>query len=177
MANKKNGFWTFMFSLIPGAGEMYMGFFKQGLSLMGLCALVFIAASWLHLEVLMFFLPLIWFYSFFHVHHLRSLPPDEFYAIEDKFLFFSWLNSGNNGAVREKWNQVRSRRLAIVLIFVGVVLLWNVCMDGLSWILPDAFQHMVWWMQNIIGRLVVAAAILYAGFRMLRGGRDNKGGE
>ena len=35
MTRKKNGFWTFVCSLVPGAGEMYMGFFKQGLSLMG----------------------------------------------------------------------------------------------------------------------------------------------
>lgn len=171
MANKKSAFWTFIFSLIPGAGEMYMGFFKQGLSLMGLCALLSMVASWLHLEVLMVFLPLIWFYSFFHVHHLRSLPPDEFYAIEDRFLFFSWLNGGSDVVVQERWNEVRRRRLAVVLLLVGAVLLWNVCMDGLSWILPDAFQHMVWWMQNIIGRLVVAVAILYAGFHMLRGSK------
>lgn len=88
MANKKNGFWTFIFSLIPGAGEMYMGFFKQGLSLMGLCAIVSIVASFLGIEELMILLPLIWFYSFFHVHHLRSLPPEEFHALEDKILFF-----------------------------------------------------------------------------------------
>ena len=171
MANKKSAFWTFIFSFIPGAGEMYMGFFKQGLSLMGLCALLSVVESWLHLEVLMVFLPLIWFYSFFHVHHLRSLPPDEFYAIEDKFLFFPWLNSGYDATVSEKWNTVRRQRLAIVLLLVGAVLLWNVCMDGLSWILPEGFQNMVWWMQNIIGRLAVAAAILYAGFHMLRGSK------
>ena len=33
---KKNKFFTFMFSFIPGAAEMYMGFMKQGISLMTL---------------------------------------------------------------------------------------------------------------------------------------------
>ena len=36
MTKKKSGFWTFMFSWLPGAGEMYMGFMRMGLSLMGL---------------------------------------------------------------------------------------------------------------------------------------------
>ena len=34
MQKQKRGFWLFIFSLIPGAGEMYMGFKKQGLSIM-----------------------------------------------------------------------------------------------------------------------------------------------
>ena len=36
MTKKKSGFLTFLFSWIPGAGEMYMGFMKMGVSLMGL---------------------------------------------------------------------------------------------------------------------------------------------
>ena len=34
MTKKKSGFWTFLFSWIPGAGEMYMGFMRMGISLM-----------------------------------------------------------------------------------------------------------------------------------------------
>ena len=125
MANKKNGFWTFIFSLIPGAGEMYMGFFKQGLSLMGLCAVVSIVASFLGIEELMILLPLIWFYSFFHV--------------------------------------------AVVLVVVGVILLWNSMLDLFGWILPDFFREILWSLQNLLPRLAIAVLILYAGVRMLRG--------
>ena len=39
MQKQKKGFLLFISSLIPGAGEMYMGFFKQGISIMTLfCA-------------------------------------------------------------------------------------------------------------------------------------------
>ena len=34
MRRKKSKFLTFIFSLLPGAGEMYMGFMKMGVSLM-----------------------------------------------------------------------------------------------------------------------------------------------
>ena len=33
MNNQKNRFWTFCFSLVPGAGEMYFGLYRQGISL------------------------------------------------------------------------------------------------------------------------------------------------
>ena len=36
MSRKKSKGWTFICSLLPGAGEMYMGFMKQGVSIMGL---------------------------------------------------------------------------------------------------------------------------------------------
>ena len=34
MTRKRRGFWLFIFSLVPGAGEMFLGFFKQGISVM-----------------------------------------------------------------------------------------------------------------------------------------------
>lgn len=47
MARQKNKILMFLFSLIPGAGQMYMGFMKQGLSLMTifatLCAVGYLA--------------------------------------------------------------------------------------------------------------------------------------
>lgn len=164
MANKKNGFWTFIFSLIPGAGELYMGFFKQGLSLMGLCAVISVVASFLGIEELLMVLPLIWFYSFFHVHHLRSLPPEEFHAIEDKFLFFENCDF-QLGTLTEQ----RRKVLAVVLVAVGIILLWNSVMSMLQWILPDFIGEILWRLENLLPRLLIAVLILYAGVRMLRG--------
>ena len=33
---RRNGFFTFIFSFMPGAAEMYMGFLKQGVSIMAI---------------------------------------------------------------------------------------------------------------------------------------------
>ena len=74
MTRKKHGFWLFIFSLLPGAGEMYMGFFKQGIGLMAQFSFVLMLAAYLNIGPLLFILPIIWFYSFFHVHNLASLP-------------------------------------------------------------------------------------------------------
>ena len=73
MTNKKNSLWRFFFSLIPGAGEMYMGFLKMGVSLMSLFfAIIFIASS-LWLGPLILIDIIVWFYSFFHVHNLAKI--------------------------------------------------------------------------------------------------------
>ena len=47
MARQKNKILMFLFSLIPGAGQMYMGFMKQGLSLMTIFATLCAVGIWL----------------------------------------------------------------------------------------------------------------------------------
>ena len=76
MTRKKKKFLTFCFSLLPGAGEMYLCFMKQGISLMGIFFLVWALSGMLNLPALLFVQPVIWFYSFFHVHNLNSLPEE-----------------------------------------------------------------------------------------------------
>ena len=86
MTRKKNKLLTFLWSLIPGAGEMYLGFFKMGTSLMALFLLLLSFSGFLNFYVLSLLSPVVWFYSFFHTNNLNSLPDEEFYALEDSYL-------------------------------------------------------------------------------------------
>ena len=70
MTSKKGKYLSFIFSLIPGAAEMYMGFMKQGVSLMSMFFASILMAGWLRADVLAFIGIVVWFYSFFHVLHL-----------------------------------------------------------------------------------------------------------
>jgi len=120
MIRKKTGFWTFIFSLIPGAGEMYLGFFRQGILLMLMfCAVAAISSC--GLDVIAIFLPIIWFYSFFHVHNLAGLPDEEFYALEDSWYF---------GMKQDKLPQFflskcGRRIIGILFIIIGCSALWD----------------------------------------------------
>lgn len=163
MTNKKNGFWTFIWSLVPGAGEMYMGFFKQGLSLMLLTFLVCVVGSFFYMEFLVALLPIIWLYSFFHVHHLRSLPPEEFYMVEDKFLFLD-----NLGDAKQNWNIGTKKVVAIILLLVGGMMIWNIFWDSLSWILPDFLYNWIWRIRDMVPRILLGVGILYLGVKMLK---------
>ena len=65
---------------------MYMGFRKQGISIMLLFWGIIAVASGTSLNWIIMLLPILWFYSFFNVHNLKSLSEDEFYAIEDNYV-------------------------------------------------------------------------------------------
>ena len=86
MIRKKNSFFTLIFSLVPGAGQMYMGFMKRGLSLMSCFFLILFTSVWLNVGPLMLLAMIVWFYSFFDTHNLRSTPDDEFYELEDGYI-------------------------------------------------------------------------------------------
>ena len=84
---KKNKFFNFMCSFVPGAAEMYMGFMKQGVSLMALFAVCIVGAAY-GLQAL--FVPaivLVWFYGFFHARNIVALPEEEFQNLSDGFLW------------------------------------------------------------------------------------------
>ena len=52
---------------------------------------VFAIGACTGMDWLVFLIPIIWFYSFFNVHNLKSLSEEEFYSIEDPMSFI-WMN-------------------------------------------------------------------------------------
>ena len=91
MTKQKKGLLLFLCSLVPGAGEMYMGFFKQGISIMLIFWGTFGLATLSSLSFIVMFLPIMWCYSFFHVHNLKSMSEDDF--MRWKTAIFSILTS------------------------------------------------------------------------------------
>ena len=70
---QKGKFLTFLFSLFPGAGQMYLGFMKMGGSIMMLFWGIIGFGVLLNLGVLYFLLPVIWCYSFFDAINKNSM--------------------------------------------------------------------------------------------------------
>ena len=66
----KNGILTFLFAFCPGAGQMYQGYMKRGLSLITMFCVAFGAGTLL--EVLHVAMPIVWMYSFFDTFNLRA---------------------------------------------------------------------------------------------------------
>ena len=71
---KKNGFLTFCFAFIPGAGQMYQGYMKRGLSLVGICCLAIAVGSLLPPlgNAALAVCCVVWMYSFFDTFNLRA---------------------------------------------------------------------------------------------------------
>lgn len=164
MIRKKSKFWTFWFSFIPGAAEMYMGFMKMGLSLMTVFFGLFALSVILELGPVMVFTAISWFYSFFHAHNLASMPEQEFYEVEDTYLF-------TVADAKQGSDLIRTYRktFAVVLIFIGVVLTWKTCMSMLYGIIPYEIYNALNHMMYRFPQLVVGVAIVYLGVAMIRG--------
>ena len=163
MKKQKHGFWVFIFSLIPGAGERYMGFKKQGLSIMLLFWGSIALASITGLGWLAMFLPVIWFYSFFNVHNLKSLSEEEFYSVEDNYILHMDQFSGDMGKFLQKHQSV----VAWVLILFGICILWSRFTSLLYFIVPNNMADYVYNICNSLPQIVIAAGIIAAGIYLL----------
>jgi len=165
MIRKKNSFFTFMFSLIPGAGQMYMGFMKRGVSLMlAFCVFIFLGA-WLEMGLLLLVLPIMWFYSFFDTHNLRSMPDDEFYAMEDDYILFPEIGEDKIKVLQSKYRKI----FAFALIIIGFTILWNNVNYILHRILPGYLSNLLYTYVRYIPQLLIGFAIILLGFYLIRG--------
>lgn len=170
MTNKKSKFLTFFISLIPGAGEMYLGFYKTGASIMVLFFGGYGIFGYLF-RPFVCFLPVLWFYSFFHTHNLNNMPDDEFYALEDDYLFHIQPSQLTSLAMKYR------KPLAFLLIFMGVGIIWNNVNHILSsiahwFIWSDAVTSFIRYWGNALPQLAAAALIIWLGWRLIQNKKE-----
>jgi hypothetical protein len=171
MTRKKNSFWRLCFSFLPGAGEMYMGFMKMGISTMSLFMAVFFFAVTLEFGALMIVGLVIWFYSFFHVHNLASLPDEEFYSIEDDYIFH-FISPSEQGKEFYKNNR---RILAYILIFMGTITTWNSMLNLLYEYLPETIYFYIRHLSYDLPKFLAGIGIILLGAAMIRGKKKEIG--
>ncbi len=92
---KKNSFLTFIFSLIPGSGQMYLGYMKRGVSIMLLFGASFTIGT-RYVNDLVIIVLAIWAYSFFDTWNLRNNLRGAPQQVKDDFIFAT-LVTGANG--------------------------------------------------------------------------------
>ena len=174
MQKKKSRFWLFIWSLVPGAGHMYLGFMKMGISLMlGFMTLIAVAAL-TNLGVLAIFPIALYIYSFFHANNLGALSDAEFYSIQDQYLLgMEGLDSIEKiqVSISQKYRKVA----AFILIAIGAVMLWNMGFD----MLVDIFEWNGWnnyylrqvsyFVSDQLPRVVIAIAVIWIGISLIRG--------
>ena len=163
---KKNRGCTFLFSFMPGAAEMYMGFMKQGLSLMGLFLLVVsLQLSYGRTSLLIFGAVLIWFYSFFHARNLDACEEEEFEKLEDEFI---WSAVAEENDIRIS-NPVVRKVLSWALLLGGVALLWDeVSLLIYRWI-PNGLWEKIYYLVDAVPDIAIATFIIIVGIRMIKG--------
>lgn len=168
MRRQRKGFLTWIASLIPGAGELYMGFEKQGVSLMilfwGSVALI----AMLGMGWPIFLLPVIWFYSFFHVHNLKTMNPEEFYMVEDRYLLHMDELAKEFRSDKKGFFQSYRSIITILIILIGATLLWDGISSLIYVILPGFMYDVLWNIGNVLTKGVAGAAIIAVGIYFFR---------
>ncbi len=171
MKKKKNRFWLFVFSLIPGAGHMYIGFMKMGLSFMLGFFLACGVVGITNIAVLAVFPVTIYIYAFFHANNVGSLDDETFAVLEDEYLF----GFADMDYSRFKLNRKNRNIAAVVFIILGICMLWNVGFDMLrdymGWDNP-VIRTLYYLVQNELPRAVIGIAVIWFGVSLLRGKKD-----
>ena len=87
---KKNGILTFLFAFVPGAGQMYQGYMKRGLSLITMFCLFIIVGSATGLDALVVGCIVVYMYSFFDTFNLRAQIIAENAPADDYQVHINW---------------------------------------------------------------------------------------
>lgn len=162
---KKSRFWTFWFSFLPGAAEMYMGFMKMGVSLLSLFFASIFVAYIIDIGPLLCVTCIIWFYGFFHARNMARLSSAELNELEDTYIVNCELFTSD----KVKKVFVNQKIIAWTFIIIGGFLVWKAGFSSMSRLLPDGWYWIVRDMEQILLRLILGCGTIWAGIMMIRG--------
>ena len=170
---KKNSFFTFIFSFIPGAVELYHGFTKSGVSLMSLFFFFAIVPSTISLKSLSVICGILWFVAFFHARNISKIGEDELNEVPDTYIWNEIFDYTLNIKSKQvyKW-------FAIILIFAGFFAIWE---NGIK-LLKNYIPLNVWKMYaetvDIIPKIIISVALIVLGIviiiKKVKRGNENE---
>ena len=161
--NTRNKFLTVLFSFLPGAGHMFLGFMKTGLSFMTMFFGIIVLAVILRMGVLMAAMPIIWFYAFFDCIN-KTFPTDEANIIEDKYILLPEpfpIFVGKQRVV-----------LGTALALLGLYLLADSALNIARRVLPywtHVYFNQIRHFLNSAPQIIIAVAIIVVGVLMVVG--------
>ncbi|MGI5893107.1 MAG: hypothetical protein ACOX6P_00780 [Candidatus Merdivicinus sp.] len=163
-----------IFGLMPGAGHMYLGKMKRGMTLMLLFWGSMALAMLLGIGALTFAMPIVWFYAFFDNLNLISLTPEELKNAPDPFCF--GLLEGVE-LKKIKIFETKNVMLGWALIILGVIMLYNTFASSIVRSLATLLESLgastnwLWSIYYNIPQLVIAILIIVLGIRFMHGGK------
>jgi hypothetical protein len=163
---RKNRFFTFIFSCLPGAAEMYMGFMKNGLTLMIFFFLSFVPIVFFSsFEFLMALGLVIWFFGFFHARNYASMTDAEFDSMEDRYIWEEFPELGNIRIA----NTTVKRVIAAILIILGCGQLWRYFSGIIYNLIPQNIWREIYPVVEGIPSVAIALLFITVGVLMVRG--------
>ena len=170
---KKNGILTLLFACIPGAGQMYQGYMKRGLSLITLFFLCIMAG--MLLEPLVLTALIVWMYSFFDTFNLRAQFIAGTAPADDYLVHFNTKDARLTLFFRDS-----HKLLGWALIALGAMVAYqNIIMRVLGdvmwrWGQNSPFFRAVYLMLDELPEVVVCVALIVCGVWLVRGPKGKK---
>lgn len=166
---KKSLFFTFCFSFIPGAGQMYQEYMKRGLSIMLLTAFFIALTIIVGAPIFMIPVPIIMIYSFFDTYNIRNSIDTE-RSIKDEYI---WKSAGID-IFESNFKIVKNNSLfGISLILIGAYLLFNnvvislVYQSNITWL-----EEIVRSIRNYLPSILVSAISIGIGVKLISNKKD-----
>ena len=170
----KNGILTFIFAFCPGAGQMYQGYMKRGLSLITMFYLsIVIGVS--TLEVLTVGCVIVWMYSFFDTFNLRAQIGAGTAPEDDYLVHINWKDQR-----MQEFMMDSHKLLGWGLIVLGALVAYqNILMNTLGdivwrWGQSSPFFRALYLMMDQLPEIVVCVALIICGAWLVRGPKGKK---
>ena len=172
---KKNGILTFLFAFVPGAGQMYQGYMKRGLSLITLFFLC-IMAGMLLLEQLVLTALIVWMYSFFDTFNLRAQFIAGTAPADDYLVHFNTKDARLTLIFRDSHKLVGWALIALGAMVAYQNIIMRVLGDVMwHWGQDNPVFRAIYLMLDALPQIVVCVALIVCGMWLVRGPKNKKG--
>lgn len=170
---KKNGILTFLFAFVPGAGQMYQGYMKRGLSLITLFFLCIMAG--MLLEQLVLTALIVWMYSFFDTFNLRAQFIAGTAPADDYLVHFNTKDARLTLFFRDSHKLVGWALIALGAMVAYQNIIMRVLGDVMwRWGQNSPFFRAVYLMLDELPEVVVCVALIVCGLWLVRGPKGKK---
>lgn len=170
---KKNGILTLLFACIPGAGQMYQGYMKRGLSLITLFFLCIMAG--MLLEPLVLTALIVWMYSFFDTFNLRAQFIAGTAPADDYLVHFNTKDARLTLFFRDSHKLVGWALIALGAMVAYQNIIMRVLGDVMwRWGQNSPFFRAVYLMLDELPEVVVCVALIVCGMWLVRGPKGKK---
>ena len=170
---KKNGILTLLFACIPGAGQMYQGYMKRGLSLITLFFLCIMAV--MLLEPLVLTALIVWMYSFFDTFNLRAQFIAGTAPADDYLVHFNTKDARLTLFFRDSHKLVGWALIALGAMVAYQNIIMRVLGDVMwRWGQNSPFFRAVYLMLDELPEVVVCVALIVCGVWLVRGPKGKK---
>ena len=171
----KNRGLAILFGLLPGAGHMYLGKMKRGLTLMILFwGLIGVSVS-MGFALPLFALPINWFYAFFDCLNLSAMDNASLERAPDEWAF-GWFNEDSGLNKHKDLFKKKNLWLGWGLILVGAATIYSTFGYQFVYFLEDVFSIQNGWIYDLyrkIPQILIAAVIIILGVRFIIGDKKN----